>query len=295
MDDLNLLSSSVSGAKTLLHQCAKALKWAGLDFWSDKSRNIVIIKGKFMNTTPFSVSESKNSTDFSSYIPSIHSKPIKFLGQIIDSSISDRNSLDELEKKLVTSLGIIDKSFFNGTQKLWILQHLIPRIQWPLLFYEVPICHAIKLEQKISSFIWKWLHLHKSLSSLCFYSKALPSPLPIINLTSVLKSAKISGHLLLCNSQDPLVANFIPQLKTGSWHVEEAVTTTESDVKNKLISGHYQFGRKGLGYSPSPKFPLTNQLSSTVNSFHAITKTLMTPIPSLKQCSCRFKVNGLSG
>ena len=256
MDDLNLLSSSVSGAKTLLHQCAKALKWAGLDFWSDKSRNIVIIKGKFMNTTPFSVSEPKNSTDFSSYIPSIHSRPIKFLGQIIDSSISDRNSLDELEKKLVTSLGIIDKSFFNGTQKLWILQHLlIPRIQWPLLVYEVPISHATKLEQKISSFIRKWLHLHKSTSSLCFYSKASPSPLPTNNLTSALKSAKISGHLQLHDSQDPLVANYIPQLKTGSWHVEEAVTTTEIDVKNKLISGHHQFGHNGLGYSPGPKTP----------------------------------------
>ena len=57
------------------------------------------------------------------------------------------------------------------------------------------------------------------------------------------------------DSQDPLVANYIPQLKTGSWHVEEAVTTTESDVKNKLISGHHQFGRKGLGYSPGPKIP----------------------------------------
>ena len=59
MDDLNLLSSSVSGAKTLLHRCTKALKWAGLDFWADKSRSIVIIKGRSMNTTPFSVSEPK--------------------------------------------------------------------------------------------------------------------------------------------------------------------------------------------------------------------------------------------
>ena len=78
------------------------------------------------------------------------------------------------------SLGIIDKSFFKGTQKLWILEHvLIPRIQWPLLVYEVPISHATQLEQKISSFIREWLYLHKSTSSLCFYSKASPAPLPI--------------------------------------------------------------------------------------------------------------------
>ena len=124
---------------------------------------------------------------------------------------------------------------------MWILQHLlIPRMQWPFFTYQVPISQATKLEQKISSFIRKWLHLHKSTSSLCFYSKASPSPLPINSLTSVLKFAKISGHLLLRDYQDPLVANCIPQLKTSLWHVEEAVTTTESDVKNKLISGHYQ-------------------------------------------------------
>ena len=191
------------------------------------------------------MSEPENSTDFSSYIPSIHSRPIKFLGRIIDGSISDRNSLDELENKLVTGLGITDKSFFNGTQKLWTLQHpLISRIQWPLLVYEVPISHATKLGQTISSFIRKWLHLHKSTSSLCFYSKASPSPLPVNSLTSVLKSAEISGHLLLHESQVPLVANCIPQLKTGSWHVEEAVTTTESDVKNKL--------RKSMCVNTSP-------------------------------------------
>ena len=129
MDDLNLLSSSVSGAKTLLNCCTKALKWASLDFWADKSRSIVIIKGRSMNTTPFSVSEPKNSADFSSYIPSIHFGPIIFLGRIIDSSISDRNSVDELEKKLITGLGIIDKSFFNGPQKLLILQGYSPESQ----------------------------------------------------------------------------------------------------------------------------------------------------------------------
>ena len=170
----------MSGAKTLLHWCTKALKCVGFDFWPDKSRSIVIVKGRYMNTTHLSVSEPKPSTDFSSYIPSINSRPIKFLGRIIDGSISDRNSLDELEKKLLMGLGIIGKSFFNGTQKLSIFQHeLIPRIQWPLLLYGIPISHATQLEQKISSFIREWLYLHKSTSSLCFYSKASPAPLPI--------------------------------------------------------------------------------------------------------------------
>ena len=134
MDDLNIMSSTICGAKTLISRCAIPLNWAGLTFRADKSRSIVIIKGRSMNTTPFSVSSPRELSDFTSFIPSIHSRPVKFLGQIIDGSISDRKSLDELEKKLLDGLNIIDTSHFTGSQKLWFLQHLvIPCIQWPIL------------------------------------------------------------------------------------------------------------------------------------------------------------------
>ena len=78
--------------------------------------------------------------------------------------------------------------------------------------------------------------MHKSAWSLWFYSKASPCLLPINCLIAVLKPAKISGHLLLCDSQDPLVANSIPQLKTSSHHEEEAVAITESVAKNNFWS-----------------------------------------------------------
>ena len=55
MHDLSLMSSTVSGAQTLLSQCITALNWAGLEFRAAKSRSIVIVKGRSMNTTPFSV------------------------------------------------------------------------------------------------------------------------------------------------------------------------------------------------------------------------------------------------
>ena len=130
MDDMNLMSSSVTGAQNLLEGCITVLKWARMEFRTEKSRSFVIIKGRSLNTTPFSVSKPTDSTDFSSFILSIHSMPIRFLGRVIDGSISDRKSIDELEQKLLDSLNIIDKSCFKGPQKLWIMQHLlIPRIQ----------------------------------------------------------------------------------------------------------------------------------------------------------------------
>ena len=112
------MSFTVSGSHTLLSRCITALNWADLEFRADKSRSIVIVKGRSMNTTPFSVSKASDQPDVPSWIPSIHSRPITFLGRIIDGSISDRKSSAELTDKLLAGLSVIDKSHFTGTQKL---------------------------------------------------------------------------------------------------------------------------------------------------------------------------------
>ena len=64
MDHLSLMSSTVSGAQALLSRCITALNWAGLEFRADKSCSIVIVKGRSMNTTPFSVSKVSDQPDF---------------------------------------------------------------------------------------------------------------------------------------------------------------------------------------------------------------------------------------
>ena len=86
-----------------------------------------------MNTS-FSVSKATDQPEPSSSVPSIHSRPVRFLVCIIDGSLSDRNSSVELADKLLAGLTTLDRSHFTGTQKLWILQRmLIPRIEWPLV------------------------------------------------------------------------------------------------------------------------------------------------------------------
>ena len=184
-------------------------------------------------------------------VPSIHSRPIKFLGRIIDGSISDRNSSAELTDKLLSGLSVIDKPHFTGTPKLWILQHLlIPRIQWPLLIYEIPISLAFKLEQKVPIFIRKWLHLHHSTLFLSIAVSIANQKLIIST-----KSFKISGHLLLRNSKDPLVSSCVPKLLTGTWKVEDAVFSCENDIKISHVCGNDHHNRHGLGYSTTPKVP----------------------------------------
>ena len=118
MDDLNLMPFSVQSAHILRQHYTAAFKWADLKFRTDKSRSIVIINERSMNTTPFSVSPPSDNSDFSSLIPSIHTQPVKFFGSRIDGSLTDIKSIEELEPKLLSAIKIIDSSYFSGTQKL---------------------------------------------------------------------------------------------------------------------------------------------------------------------------------
>ena len=200
--------------------------------------------------------EPSSPTDFSCYIPSIHSSPVKFLGRLIDGTLSDRKAIVELEEKLSGCLKSIHKSYFTGSQKLWFLQHLvIPRVQWPLLIYEVSISCASSLEKHISVYIRKWLKIHPTITNLSFYSPLSPCPLPLKPLTAVLKSSKISGHLLLRDSIDPLVSSCNPRLKVGNWKVDEATTIAEAEMCFNQIQGPRQMGRNGLGIAKLPEIP----------------------------------------
>ena len=199
---------------------------------------------------------SLSLTDFDCYIPSIHSSPVKFLGRLIDGSLSDRKAIEELKEKLSTCLKTISKSFFTGAQKLWFLQHLvIPRIQWSLLIYEVSISCALSLEKSISIYIRKWLKIHPSITNLSIYSPVSPCPLPVKSLSSILKSAKISGHLLLRDSKDTTISSSNPNLKVGKWKVDKASTIAEAEMAFQQIQGPRQKGRSGLGIAKLDPIP----------------------------------------
>jgi len=69
------------------------------------------------------------------------------------------------------------------------------------------------------------------------------------------EASKISGHLLLRDSSDPIVANNCPKLKSGKWSVEDTVNVVESELTFREIMGIHQQGRSGLGLSKPPLVP----------------------------------------
>ena len=253
MDDISLLSESPTELQRLLDKCVKVLDWAGMSFRASKSRCLVIKDGKCVNEL-LQVCNPKTLSIES--IPSISTTPIKFLGRVIAASLSDVDQVACFSKAVCVSLTAIDQCHLKGIQKVCILHHLlIPRARWPLLIYEFPVTSVRKIEQKISSYIRKWLRLHRTITNLALYSSVSPCPLPLKSLSSVLKAAKISGHLLLRDSSDPIVANNCPNLRSGNWSVEDTVNVVESEMTFREIMGSHQKGRSGLGVAKPPVVP----------------------------------------
>ena len=117
MEELYLTFSTISENQTLLSSRTTALAWAGPEFPADKSCSVVIINRWSMNTKRFSVSKATDQQEPSSSFPSIHSRPVKFLGCIINGPLSGRNSSVELADKPLAEMRTIDKSHFPDTQK----------------------------------------------------------------------------------------------------------------------------------------------------------------------------------
>ena len=240
MDDLFIMSTSIKSSQELLDRTVCALSWARMLFRASKSSSIVISSGKVLNVSPFSVSGQ--------LIPSIHEKPVKFLGRCIDFTLSDSTAIDNLIQQCNQALIAIDKSFHRGIHKLWILQHLlIPRLRWPISIYEVAPSTVLSLEQKISTYVRKWLKLNKKITTLSLYSNITPCPLPLTSLSSVQKAAKASNQLLLRESKDPCVKGNPPVLKSGELIVPAIVNDAEDTVEFKKLLGYHQTSKAGLG------------------------------------------------
>ena len=100
--------------------------------------------------------------------------------------------------------------------------------------------------KKISKFIRKWLNIHSSTTDISLYSSISPCTFPIKSLTSILKSSKISGHLLLRDSKNPLVSSVSPRLKIGHWKATSATQITEAEINFCKLREPIHLGRSGL-------------------------------------------------
>ena len=166
------------------------------------------------------------------------------------------SNIEKFATEVLSGLKLIDKSSHKGLHKVWILQNmLIPRFRWPLLIYEISISLDKCIQHKISS-SRKWLNIDHSMTYV--YSSTSPCPLPLKSLTSILKSTKVSGHLLLRGSVDKQISGPASQLKCGFWDVAEAVVDAESRLAFQKVIGYHQTSRAQFGSFKSSSIPRRN-------------------------------------
>ena len=217
---------------------------------ASKSKSLVIDRGEIVHDKSLCIVLGANCQG----IPSIADNPVKFLGTTISGALSDKYQAGSLSLALTKGLSLISNSGHPAVQKLWILQHLlVPRLRWLLLIYQIPISVVTKLEQKISCCLRKWLHLHNTTTNISPYSSSLPCPLPLKSLSSIMKSAKVSGQVLLRESADPYLSEANVLLKSGNWSASEAVEEAKKILNFKQILVYHQCHRAGFGLISNPE------------------------------------------
>ena len=260
MDDLSAMTTSVPVGQSLLNDLDRVLHWARMKPKASKSRSLVIISGRCMNVRPFSIRDES--------IPSIQDNPVKTLGRLIDGSLEDRKSRDELYLKVQDGLKCINKSYVTGFMKIFCYQSVfLPRICWPLVIYEIPLSWVEGLEAKINIWLRRWLGLHRSLSNVALFCQKTPCPLPISSISTEFKKRKVGALMQLEDSPDPSVADNVPELYTGKkWKVADALRDAKAEVLVTQIRGLTQSGTRGLGNSRTRKKTYRKSVTTAVGN-----------------------------
>ena len=87
---------------------------------------------------------------------------------------------------------------------------VLPKMKCPLAIYDIPLTTVAKWEQKVNSFLRKWLGVGHTLSNLCLFNQSSSVALPWSNLTD---TVKIENSCLL-QSYQPSKDNLIKAVQT---------------------------------------------------------------------------------
>ncbi len=181
-------------------------------------------------------------------IPTVSEQPAKSLGRWYNSSLKDKEQVQQLRQEIINSLNNIDKTLLPGKLKLWCLQFgLLPRTMWPLTVYEVPLTTVEKMEWTITSYAKWWLGVPRCLTNISLYGKGVLE-LPFTSLTEEYKCSKVRLQMTLKDSRDKTISSAAPPLVIGwKWTPSDAMQQAISALKHKDIVGQVQQGTGGFG------------------------------------------------
>ena len=241
MDDMTITAKSVVECRWMLEDLERLISWARMKFKPEKSRSLVLKKGKVNTRMKFKIKGE--------VIPTVTEKPVKSLGKWFDTSLKDTESITQMVIQGEEWMCKIDRSGLPGKYKAWCYQHgVLPRLLWPLMIYDVPFTIVEKMERKITGHLRRWLGVPQSFSSVGLYSAGSKSQLPLKALTEEYKATKARQFMMIQECTDNKVKNAGIILKTGrKWKVEQAVQQATERLEHQDIIGTTTTGRQGLG------------------------------------------------
>ena len=121
MNDLFLMSPSLSKSQDFLNCASLALSWARMSVKASKSKSLMTDSGKIVHDKSLCIVLGANRQA----IPSIVDNPVKFLRRTVSDALSDKYQADSLSLALSKGLDLISNSGHCAVQKLWILHHLL--------------------------------------------------------------------------------------------------------------------------------------------------------------------------
>ena len=94
------------------------------------------------------------------------------------------------------------------------------------------------LERRVSSHLWRWLELRRSLSSLALYGNTNKLQLPFKSLEEEFKVTRAREVVQYRDSRDPKVAKAGIQVRTGrNWMAEVADQEVEARMRQRSMVG----------------------------------------------------------
>ncbi|CAJ1057413.1 PREDICTED: uncharacterized protein LOC107738138 [Xyrichtys novacula] len=216
-----------------------------MKFKPQKSRSLSLRKGERNDRVTFTIGGE--------VIPLIADQPIRSLGRLYTSGLSDKDMGKTILQQLSEGLSKIDSSQLPGKHKVWCYHFtLYPRVMWPLKLCEVTSSAVSRMEAKANSFIRKWLGLPRCFSAAGLYGRN-SLQLPLKSITLGYRQEKARLVMELRDSSDRTVAEANARVATGrKWKAVDEVQKVMGRLQHQEVVGRVQTGRAGLGWTDPP-------------------------------------------
>ena len=128
---------------------------------------------------------------------------------------------------------------------------VLPRILWPLFFYESQITIVETLERKINSYFQRWLGFFRSFSSATLYGTLNALQLPFRGLVEEFVVSRTREAMMYRFSKDPKDVAAGIKVRTGrKWSAKKELGKAEGRLRQKALIGIVAIGQAGLGFFP---------------------------------------------